>query len=44
MMQRRARNAVLGDAYEYPINQFADDAGKKGRTRASGTERETSEL
>ena len=30
MMQRRARNAVLGDAYEYLINQFADDAGKKG--------------
>ena len=30
MMQRRARNAVLGDAYEYLINQFADFAGKKG--------------
>ena len=25
-----ARNAVLGDAYEYLINRFADDAGKKG--------------
>ncbi len=25
---------VLGDAYEYLINQFADDAGKKGSMAA----------